>query len=124
MQIDAKCAISWAWFTIEAESMVMQQFVVPSYPPPVLVVGLVELLCFTFPSYDWELDNLVGYNKMLANYRDLSPFKDNYTMWFDTKFCATYGTWTFYDKVPTRGQALHSCTVALSSYNTIPIYRT
>lgn len=36
---------------------------------------------------------------MLAYYIDLLLFHGNYTMLFDTKYCATYGVGTFYDKL-------------------------
>ena len=99
LQIEAERATARARFTAEAEAMVTQQFVLPSYPPPVPVPGLLELLRFMFPGYDWESDNLAGFNKVLAQYRDLEPFGGNYTQWFDAKFCAAYGAWTFYDHV-------------------------
>ena len=99
LQIEQERATARARFTAEAESMVTEQFVVPSYPPPMPVAGLVELLRFMFSGYDWESDNLAGFNKRLAEYRDLTPFNGNYTVWFDNKFCAAYGAWTFYNKV-------------------------
>ena len=79
--------------------MVTQQFIVPSFLPLVPAASLVELLHFMFFGYNWESYNLVGFHKMLAKYRDLSPFDCNYTMWFNNKFCVSYGAWTFYNKV-------------------------
>lgn len=77
---------------MEVESMVTQQFAMSNYPPPIPVV---KLLCYMFFGYDMEPNNLVGFNKMLAVYRDLSLFNGNCTMWFDNKYCIAYGAWIF-----------------------------
>jgi hypothetical protein len=79
--------------------MVTQQFAMPSYPPPVPQPGLVQLLRFMFPDYDWESDSLAGFNRQLAAFRDLQPYNGNYNLWFDRKFCQAYGAWTFYTQV-------------------------
>lgn len=107
IQIESERAYAYAQFTSKAKAMVTQQFALPSYPPHVHVAGFVELLCFMFLGYNWEFDNLVGFNRTLVEYKDLSPYKGNYMMWFDAKFCAAYGAWTFYDKVTISCHVLH-----------------
>lgn len=59
-QIEVEYATPRILFTIEVESMVIQQFTVPRYPPPLQMVGLVVCMHFMFFGYDWESDNLVG----------------------------------------------------------------
>lgn len=95
------------FFTSEVEAMVTQEFALPNYPSSVLVAGFVGLLHFMFPCYNWEYDNLVGFNGVLVKYRDLSSFKGNFRMWFDAKFCTVYGAWTSYNKVTISCHVLH-----------------
>ena len=65
-RIEVERATPQLLFITEVESMVIQQFIVPSYLRPLPMVGLVECMHFMFFfCYDWESNNLVGFNKIL-----------------------------------------------------------
>ena len=62
LQIEVECATTRVWFTTEVVSMVIQEFALLYYLPPVPLVSFVELLRFMFSSYDLKLENLVEFN--------------------------------------------------------------